>query len=97
MTRRLNNHNYASHVTKFQTLGADFEGTGESVSLGVQEPVKGMFSTHVVLFPEAYEVKRKCQQKGKLLHFCPFKTHLPLSSHHNIFEIYSACWRVWVV
>ena len=31
--------------------------------LGVQEPVKGIFSTHVMLFPEAYEVKRKCQQK----------------------------------
>ena len=29
---------------------------------------------------EAYEVKRKCQQKGKLLPSCPFKTHLPLSS-----------------
>ena len=46
----------------------------------VNHQLSGLAQTHVhPVFPEAYEVKRKCQQKGELLHFCPFKTHLSLS------------------
>ena len=92
MTYRLNNNhnNYASQVTKFQTLGADFEGARDSVSpWQCKNQWKECFQLMLCCFQRPMKSRENVNRKENYYTFVPLKLTCPSPASQYLWDLLS--------